>query len=265
MDKFTTLLEKATDADKVELKIHKNALVACLKSYNDEYSVARGKDLKMAREGLKDLIETLWPKYSPPEKVPVIQEDSFATRKDALDYLEAEKFKIKKSKFYGDCKPKTNKKGDVIRPALVRMQQDGTITKNDLIFYAQSLDLKNDPTEEAGKRHIQKLEGEIRRINLQNALLQMEKDVKEGKVILREEAELSRANAEISIFSALNNTVSTKTPDWIELVDGDQAKTPLLIAAFIDILDDTRNALARPGFAVTLCQACTKQIIDQLK
>jgi hypothetical protein len=218
MDKFQTLLEKATDADKVELKIHKNAQVACLKSYNDEPSAARQKDLKSARVALDELVNRLWGAYFP-------EDDAFETVKEALAYLRAKGYKIAPSKFYADLKPKGK------RPPLVPRQKDGAFLKRDLLLYAKSLTYMGDPAAGLDQAQRRKLELETRKLEKQTQLLTHELKVKEAKFIPREEAELNRAAALSIIEANVKNLHMTHAGRWIALADGDPATTAKVISA----------------------------------
>jgi len=232
MDKFTALLEKATDADKVELKIHKNAQVACLKSYNDEPSAARQKDLKSARVALDELINRLWGAYFP-------EDDAFETVKEALAYLRAKGYKIAPSKFYADLKPKGK------RPPLVPRQKDGAFLKRDLLLYAKSLTYMGDPAAGLDQAQRRKLELETRKLEKQTQLLTHELKVKEAKFIPREEAELNSAAA-ISVLEAnVRNLHLTRAGDWITLAKGDPAQTARLIEAMGRGMDDLFHALSK--------------------
>jgi len=232
MDKLTQLLEKASDTHKVELKIHNNAQVSCLKAYNDDPTAARQKDLKSARDALEDVIARLWPTYFPDEE----QAD---TVKEALAYLRGKGYKIASSKFYADCK--STKK----HPAKVRRQPSGAFLKRDLLLYAKTLTYLGDPAAGLDQAQRRKLELETRKLEKQTALLDHDLQVKRGQFIPREEAELNRAAALSVIEANVRNLHLTHAGRWITLAAGDPAHTSKVIAAMGQALDDLFNRMAK--------------------
>jgi len=220
MDKLTQLLEKATDTDRVELKIHHNAQVACLKAYNDDPTALRQRDLKSARDALEDVINRLWPVYFP-------DEDRVETVKEAIAWLRAKGYKIANSKFYQDCK------GTKKTPAKCRRQVDGSFLVRDLYLYAKSLTYLGDPAAGLDQAHRRKLELETRKLEKQTALLDHDLKVKQGAFVPREEADMMRA-ALVSILEAnVKNMLMTHAGRWIAWVGGDPQKTSDFINAMI--------------------------------
>jgi len=232
MDKLKTLLETASDADKVELKIHHNATVSCLKSYNDEPTAAKQRDLSSARAALDEVVSRLWGVYFP-------EEERLETVKEALAFLVGKGFKVKNSKFYADCK------GTIKTPAKVGRQKDGSFLKRDLLLYAKTLPYLGDPAAGLDQAQRRKLDLETRKIEKQTELLEHELSVKQGKFVPREEAELARAAA-ISIIEAnIRNLHLTNAGDWISIVEGAPAAASRLIDAMGQALDDLFNRLSK--------------------
>lgn len=232
MDKLTQLLEKANDTHKVELKIHHNAQVACLKSYNDDPTAARQKDLKAARDALEDVIARFWAIYFP-------DEDQFETVKEALAYLRGKGYKIASSKFYADCK--STKK----HPAKVRRQPSGAFLKRDLLLYAKSLTYLGDPAAGLDQAQRRKLELETKKLEKQTALLDHELQVKRAQFIPREEAELNRAAALSIIEANVRNLHMTHAGRWITLAAGDPGVTQKVISAMGLALDDLFTRMSK--------------------
>jgi len=225
-DKLQRLIETATDADKVELKILHNASVACLKAYNDEPTAAKKKDLDAARTGLDAAIARMWPVYFP-------EEDRFENAKEAIAYLLGKGYKIAKSKFYKDRGKKFN------------VNIDGSINKRELLLYAKTLKYLGDPAAGLDKIQRKKVELETEKLAKQTELLDYALKVKEGAYIAREEAEMGRAAA-ISIIEAnIRNMHLSLAAEWIDLAGGDPLATPRLIDAMGGALDDLFNRLVK--------------------
>jgi len=234
MTKLETLLEKASDADKVELKIHHNAQVACLKAYNEEPTAAKQKDLNAARAGLQETINRLWAVYFP-------EDDRVENVKEALAFLRNKGFKIAKTKFYKDMKPNGR------NPPVIACQRDGSFLVRDLLLYAKSLPYLGDPAAGLDQAHRRKLELETRKLEKQTELLEHDLKVKQKEFIHREDAELQRA-ASISVVEAnIRNMHLTLAGEWVALVEGREAHTSRLIDAMGQALDDVFNAMAKSG------------------
>jgi hypothetical protein len=233
-DKLTQLLEIASDADKVELKIRSNAKVACLKAVADEPTAANQKNLNAAEANLISTIERLWGAYFP-------DEEKFDKIADAHIYLINKGYKISPSKFYEACNGSKSKK---LKPVVPR-QKDGSILKRDLLLYAKSLKYLGDPAAGLDQAQKRKLALEAEKLERQNALLEWDLRIKEGAYISRADAEMARAAA-ISIIEAnIRNLHLTLSGEWIRLVEGNPDHTPRLIDAMGDALNDLFNRLAR--------------------
>jgi len=225
-DRITQLLETATDADKVELKILHNASISCLKAYNEEPTAAKKKDLDAARAGLDDAMARMWPVYFP-------DEESFDNAKEAIIWLKGQGYKIAKSKFYKD------------RGKKVKVQVDGSIYKRDLVLYAKTLKYLGDPAEGMTQAQLKKTKLETNKLEIQTKREELKYQQELGELISRSESDMGKA-ALISILEAnFRNMFLTKAGDWIVAAGGDPAETARLIDVMGTDLDDLFNVLAR--------------------
>jgi hypothetical protein len=220
-------MEVAGDSDQVELKILHNASVSCLKKYNDEPTAARMRDLDAAREGLAELIERLWSRYYP-------DEDRFKNLLEAMKFLKGQGYKIGKSKIYKDAQQKQ-----------IRVQADGSILKRDAEAYAKTLKLLGDPLRGLEATQKRKGELEVRRLEQIVAALEHEQEVREGKYVLKADAELDRANNAGAIFTALSNGLLSSARELLDAAKGDPHRLVTFIEALKRELERAANSLSK--------------------
>jgi len=226
-DKFQRLLEKASDADKVELKILHNASVSCLKSYNDTPTSQRKRDLDAARSGLDDAIERMWQLYFEDEA-------AFKNLLEAAGYLRGLGYKIGKSKLYADAKRKQ-----------IRIQADGSVLKRAADAYATTLRLLGDPLKGLEASQARKADLEVRRLEQIVGALEFDQEVREGKYVLRADAELDRASNAGAIFTALSNGLLSTARDLLDAAHGDPHHIVDFIEALKRELERIANSLSQ--------------------
>jgi hypothetical protein len=154
----------------------------------------------------------------------------FAKRKDALEYLKKQGFKIGKSKFYGDCK-----KGRC------KLQDDGKILEKDLMRYVKSACLVRLSTlEDKGRSGISELRQQKELEKLEEDILakRRRREVDEGNWIPRSAFELELA-ARAAIFEAgQRHMLHSRVGEWCSLLKGDPSAIPL-------VLEDMEKSLNR--------------------
>jgi hypothetical protein len=135
---------------------------------------------------------------------------SFANRVEALEWLQRQGYKIKKSKLYQDCK-----KG------LLKLQDDGSVFELDLKKYARKAalnKLSETPDADSGDLQVQKAEAEIEKLRSQNKLLQVQLDEKLRKYIIRSDFEMEFA-ARVSVLKfGIEHMIYSYAFEWKELV-----------------------------------------------
>lgn len=94
-------------------------------------------------------------------------------------------------------------------------------------------------TGEKEQDHRDKMQDELRQIELETARLKMkEKEhsllVKQGKVVPIDEYETAIVGRQVAIMAQLNHMAQKNVAAWIELVDGDLNKAPALLEAILE-------------------------------
>ena len=226
-NKLSKLIKVAGKQDAVELKIRNNATVTTLKAYNEEPTAARQRDLDAAQAGLEALVDRLWPRYFP-------EDDTFKNLLEVVAYLKSQGYKIAKSKAYKDAKDKQ-----------IRVQPDGSVLKRDADAYAKTLKLLGDPLKGLEAAQARKAELEIRRTELIVAALEHEQEVREGKYLLREEAEMVRADNARALFVVLSNGLLSAARRLLDAAMGDPNRLSEFVGAMQGEMERVANGLAR--------------------
>ncbi|MFA7346889.1 MAG: hypothetical protein WCZ86_03920 [Desulfurivibrionaceae bacterium] len=152
--------------------------------------------------------------------------ETFATQQEVLAYLvKSGGYKIGKSALSNHVRERrlTKKKG--------------VFSRKDVDSYALHLQSAATGQAEADKKTTElqnrKLTAEICRTEEQALKAKIEREALEGKYILRANLELELASRAVVFDAGLRAMIQGQVPAWIELVEGDQAKTPDMIEAMI--------------------------------
>ena len=129
-DRLQQLLALADEADQAELKIAHNGRVQAMSGYQKAPGKATAADMAAARAVYEETLARLERKYRP-EAAPAPEGERFANRKQALNWLHAQGYKISQGKFYQDC--------DGGFPAVHR---DKTVSRYQVLQYAQQQDVE---------------------------------------------------------------------------------------------------------------------------
>jgi len=162
----------------------------------------------------------------------------FATKLDVLAYLEAEGWKVSKSKLYADCNKgrlSPNKSGEYEIKAVDAYAKD----------YLKRKETGKKIDEELESRQRRKLDAEIRKTVAQAAKAEHDLAVAQGKYIPREDVELELTGRAAVLDSGLKYLVQSRAHEWVRLVDGDTNKITDLIEAVGNDLDQLLNGFAR--------------------
>jgi len=230
--KIEKLLEIASDADKVELKIIHNAYLACLKALNENPTEAgtRTGHVTNARKGLEETVARLWASYFPETK-------GFENGLAAWKWLQAKNYKVGRAKFYKDLKD----------PKKLQQEADGSILQSKLELYAGTLKYLGDPAEAMQGWQTKEAKLKVEKLETETALKKIELQLKQAAVILRRDADLMRTAIITVLDSTLKNAYITRAPALVEVVAGDPAKVRALIAELNEIQNDAFCGLADMG------------------
>lgn len=125
------LVEKATAREKAQFAVFNGAVVKCTKAYNEDPTEARLRNLRAAETALESLITELKNSHSTlkgESKQP--DQERFVNRKQALNWLKSQGYKISQGKFYQD-----------IAAGFPELYRDGSVSRFQVMQYGQQLDV----------------------------------------------------------------------------------------------------------------------------
>lgn len=163
---------------------------------------------------------------------------AFAGVKDVLAYLQGQGRKISQSQLYKDLK-----RGHLRREA------DGSFTQRAVDRYAQTLALVAMPEAKASELEglaEQEMREKIGKTREQRLSISFDRQVKEGKYLLREVVALELASRAAALGVGLRSVFRLHAPDYIRMVGGDVGKADDLAAEFEQNLDAALNEYSRP-------------------
>lgn len=129
-DLFAQLLEAATDQDKLELRLVHNGRVEAMRSYQQTPGKEAKANWDAARAAYDETLARFTARYLP-EQAPAPEGERFTNRKQALNWLQAQGYKVSQGKFYQDC-----------IAGFPTIQRDKTISRFQVMQYGQQLDLE---------------------------------------------------------------------------------------------------------------------------
>ena len=163
--------------------------------------------------------------------------ESFPNKKAVLEYLQEAGWRISQSQFYQHCKE-----------GLLRPGKDGRYSQAAADRYAKRWLRRVETGEkESGKldrMQEEKLDLELRTARIKLTREEHELGVKQRKFIPRDDFELAIVARAVAFMAHLNHTIQESAPDWIELVGGDQARTPELVHAISHAIEQRMGDFA---------------------
>lgn len=155
-DRLHTLLAAAHQQDQQELQVAHGAMVASLKAHGTAPTAATVVNKNATREDFEATLDRMEAKYFPTDQ-PAPQGERFAHRKQALDWLKAQGYKVGKTKFYEDC-----------AAGFPALHSDGTLSRYQVMQYGQQQDVATrslpqfDNSAEREELEIRKLRAEVK-------------------------------------------------------------------------------------------------------
>lgn len=232
-EKIKRILEVADQQDEIKLKVLHNAVIKCIKDYQNESTSARLNDWQKAEAALETCVIELSAKH--------FEGDDDRPLTDiaaVLKYLQAGDWRVTKTSLY------RHRKEGKIAP-----RRDGGFAVRDIEKYARTW-LKQKST---GKKLAEKSE------EMQSRKLSLEISVKEeelkrirfanererGLYIPRSQVDLEQAALVGILDAALRNWVQAELAEWVRLVGGDVRRIGELNAHVLRGLDRHLNSLSR--------------------
>jgi hypothetical protein len=248
MDKtrLTQLLEAAGQQGQIELKVLHNAVVSCIKDYQNDSTAARLKDWKAAEKALEEKIDVLWSQHFGHA------EQSLDTIADVLDYL-APGWKVTKTSLY-----RHQKEGKFLP------QADGSFLQKDIDKYSKTF-LKQKST---GKRISEKVD-ELQRKKLERELQNLDLEYERKKFGFEKDQEkyIPKAMMEMAaragiLDAGLKHWIQSRAADWIRTAGGDTKKVGELINLMNRDLDEHINSYAASTEYQVIIDAQEEEALD---
>jgi hypothetical protein len=129
-DLFPRLLTAATDQDKLELQLVHNGRVAAMRAYQQSATKETKANWDAARDAYDETLARFSARYFP-EEAPAPEGERFANRKQGLNWLQAQGYKVSQGKFYQDC-----------LAGFPVLHRDGSVSRYQVMQYGQQLDLE---------------------------------------------------------------------------------------------------------------------------
>ncbi len=135
---------------------------------------------------------------------------------------------ISETQFYDHCKE-----------GLLRKKRGAKVFTLAAVKKYSKLHTKSAETGEKERDHLDKMQEELKEIELRTARLKMEErehtlSVKKGKVITMDEHETAIVGRVVAFRAQLSHMAQKKVADWIELVGGDQTKAPAMLESMLE-------------------------------
>jgi len=162
------------------------------------------------------------------EAAPAPAGEVFGNRVKALRWLQGQGYKIKKSKFYADCKV-----------GLCKMAADGSVAEDELNRYVKRAGLMQPAAIDGGPANdvlSRKNEKEIERLEEQINKLRREREIIEGRFVERDLVEMELAGKCAVLEAGIRHLFHVRLVDWIE------AKEAQGLPAAVDLAQQDLNA-----------------------
>lgn len=236
-DRLQKLLETVSDQDKIELNLAQHGRNQTMIAYRDRPGKDTRADMEAAREQLQDTIDRLWRVYFP-EDAPAPEGERFKNRKQALNWLQSQGYKISQGKFYQDC--------EAGFPAI---HKDGSVSRYQAMQYGQQLDVERRSAPDDGyadrdrdeARKI-KAEADIKEMQAETARRELDRDW-----IHRDEAWAQLAALVGTLRDSIRHHVHVAQAHIIHLAGGDPTRGPEVYEGVEEILARAFNEVLSSG------------------
>lgn len=228
---FKRLLDVAVGQDKQELVLVHNGHVTAMGAYGKVPTRQTKDNWDAARSALEETVERLQAKYLPDDQ-PAPEGERFANRKQALNWLRAQGYKVSQGKFYQDC--------EAGFPALHR---DGTVSRYQVMQYGQQIDVS--------ARSVPQFDQSARREDLEIRKLEAEVKEKELKARREDSRWMNREDAWAAVaalLSTLQGGIRHHLHEGqgllVHLAGGDPVREPEVFEAAVELVGKAFDELA---------------------
>ncbi|RQW89900.1 MAG: hypothetical protein EHM79_02010 [Geobacter sp.] len=228
---------EVTAADKAELGIANNARNDTMRTYQQRPGKDTKADKDAARLDLEETIARLWPRYFP-EEAPVPEGERFKNRKQALNWLQAQGYKISQGKFYQDC--------EAGFPAI---HKDGSVSRYQAMQYGQQLDVERRSSPEDS--YVDKDKDEARKLKAEADIKEMQAEQARRELdrnwINRDETWAQMAALVGTLRDSARHHFHVGQAHIIHLAGGDTTRGPEVYEGAEEILAKAFNEVLSAG------------------
>lgn len=236
-DRLQKLLETVSEQDKIELSLAQHGRNSAMLAYRDKPGKATKDDLDATREALQETIDRLWRHYFP-EDAPAQEGERFKNRRQALNWLQSQGYKVSQGKFYQDCEA-----------GFPGVYKDGTISRYQVMQYGQQLDVERRSAPDEGyidrdKDEARKLkaEADIKVMQAEQARRELDRDW-----IHRDEAWAQLAATVGTLRDSIRHHLHVGQAHLIHLAGGDPSRGPEVYEGAEEILARAFNEVMASG------------------
>lgn len=220
------LLSQVSENDAVRLKILNNAVVKNMRSYNSAPTEANKRNWDASDKALAECVAVL---SLPSDIAGGSADDLFSSKLDVWRFLNADGWTVSRSQFYAHCNDR-----------LLRPDKSGQFTLSAVIKYAKQ-NLKEAATGRKISDNLDRMHEEKMGLELKQAKVKLEKDqhdldTRKGRYVSRDEFELAIVSRAVAFMAHLNHAIQANTPDWIDLVNGDQLRAAELVHSISEVV-----------------------------
>ncbi|MHC1697758.1 MAG: hypothetical protein AB9919_06820 [Geobacteraceae bacterium] len=236
-DRQQKLLAIASEHDQAEIGVAHNGRIEAMRAYKNKPGKDTKADLDATREHHEETIDRLWRAYFP-EEAPAPEGERFKNRKQALNWLQAQGYKISQGKFYQDC--------DAGFPAV---HKDGSVSRYQAMQYGQQLDVERRSSPE--ENHADRDRDESRKIKAAADKIEMEVEEMRREMdrtwIHRDEAWAQLAALVGTLRDSLRHHLHVGQAHIIHLAGGDPTRGPEVYEGAEEILARAFNEVLSSG------------------
>lgn len=230
-DLLQRLLEVAVQHDQLELKTAHNAMIAALKAHSMTPTAQTVTNKNATRDDYEATLERLAAKYWPEERREQTGE-RFVNRKQALNWLSAQGYKISQGKFYQD-----------VAAGFPVLDRDGSLSKFQVMQYGQQLDVAaraGTPPDRSAERD----DLEIRKLRAEVEEKEHKARREDHRWMLKEDGWAAMA----AVLSSLKDHLAFRLHEGVgvvvHLAEGEPMREPEVYEALLDIVGKAFNDVA---------------------
>ena len=222
---------KVSPDEKGRLTTYYNAWIKAHKAYKDNPNAQTARDVEATYGVLVRLVEEIEDRLYP-------SEPPLKNLTAAVQYLQEQGWKVKKSKVYKDAKS-----------GLLRVQPDRTVLRADLDSYILRAGLERTAQADTGgqieRGQAERLELENEKLRKQVEKLEWELARDKGKYVLKEDVRTELALKIAALEAGIKHWMRTGAADLVYAVGGEAAKARVLINLFEARLDELLDEMGR--------------------